>query len=63
MRNIEFKQLPPDRHIFNQLPKLKLFDMFMYKALYFNWFEKIYLFLLGKCDDLLLEDRFNTPAY
>ena len=48
---------------FNQLPKLKLFDMFMYKALYFNWFENIYLFLLGKCDDLFLESIINTPAY
>ena len=43
--------------------KMKLFDMFMYKALYFDWFEKIYLFLLGKCEDLFLEDIINTPSY
>ena len=37
--------------------------MFMYEALYFDWFEKIYLFLLGKWDDLFLEAIINTPAY
>ena len=37
--------------------------MFMYKALYFNWFEIIYLFLLEKFDYLFLETIINTPEY